>query len=251
MEIYGIIGEKLIHSSSPAFFQDKFQKLNIDADYIPFELSDIADLPELIQSQKNLIGLNVTIPFKESVIPYLDFLSPEAEATGAVNTIKIIRAAGKTKLHGYNTDVIGFKDSVELLISGKKGLKALILGTGGSAKSVAFVLQNLGIHYQMVSREPKAKAKELSYVTIDANILYDHLLIINTTPLGMFPNIDSAPDIPYHFLSGHHFLYDLIYNPSETLFLKKGKKKKAIVQNGLNMLHIQAEESWKIWQDIN
>jgi len=247
MEIYGIIGKKLDHSFSPEYFQEKFRKFNLLAEYKKFELGSVEELHVLVQSQNELIGLNVTIPFKERVLPQLDFLSPEAEVIGAVNTIKIIRDAGKIKMHGFNTDVIGFNDSLKPLISGRQNLKALILGTGGSAKSVAFVLQNLGIHYQLVSCEPKEK--ELSYASLDNNILADHLLIINTTPLGMFPNVDSAPDIPYHFLTGHHFLFDLIYNPSETLFLKEGKKKNAIVQNGLNMLHIQAEESWKIWQE--
>ena len=249
MEIYGIIGKKLIHSFSPSYFKDKFRDLNIDAEYIPFELSDIEDFPELIQSQSDLIGLNVTVPFKKSVVKYLDFLSPKAAATGAVNTIKIYRDGGKTKLYGYNTDVIGFRNSLETLVYGKKNLKALVLGTGGSASSVAFVLQNIGIQYQLVSREPGIT--ELSYAALDANILSDYLLIINTTPLGMLPDVESAPDIPYHFLTGHHILYDLIYNPSETVFLKKGKKKNATVQNGLKMLHIQAEESWKIWQNIS
>jgi len=247
MEIYGIIGKKLDHSFSPEYFQEKFRKFNLVAEYKKFELGNVEELHVLVQSQNDLIGLNVTIPFKERVLPQLDFLSPEAEVIGAVNTIKIIRDAGKIKMHGFNTDVIGFNDSLKPLISGRQNLKALILGTGGSAKSVAFVLQNLGIHYQLVSREPKEK--ELSYAALDNNILADHLLIINTTPCGMFPDVDTVPDIPYHFLTEHHILFELIYNPSETLFMKAGKKKNAIVQNGLNMLHIQAEESWKIWQE--
>lgn len=247
MEIYGIIGNKLDHSFSPNYFWNKFRKLGIEADYLKFELNEIAELPLLISDVKNLSGLNVTVPFKEKVIPFIDDLSDDAQSVGAVNTLKILRLTDGVKIKGYNTDVIGFRKTLDPLILKRKNLQALVLGSGGSAKAVAYVLMQLDIPYQLVSRKPGNA--QLSYASLNQKIVSEHKLIINTTPCGMFPDIHTFPDIPYHFLTRKHVLYDLVYNPEMSQFLLKGQKQNVIVENGLKMLYVQAEASWKIWQN--
>jgi len=238
---FGLIGEKLTHSFSKNYFTEKFEKETIsDAIYQNFELNNIEQFIGLINLNSNIVGLNVTIPFKESVIPFLDKLSKDAQKIGAVNTIQFLN--GKTI--GHNTDVIGFEKSLLPLLKNHHQ-NALILGTGGAAKAVQFVLEKLNISFKYVSRK---KAKEhLLYTDLNEEIIEKYTLIINTTPLGMFPKIDNLPNLPYQFISKKHLVYDLIYNPLETAFLQKAKAQGATIKNGLEMLQIQAEESWKIW----
>jgi shikimate dehydrogenase len=238
---FGLIGYPLSHSFSKNYFAEKFlhEKLH-DCQYQNFPLTDIGQLHHLIQQEKNLVGLNVTIPYKEAVIPLLTELDEAAKNIGAVNTIKF----SSGKMIGYNTDYIGLLRSLKPLLQPHHEY-ALILGTGGSSKAVQYVLSLLNITYTFVSRTKTTNT--LLYAEVDKNIIEDTTLIINTTPLGMFPDINIAPEIPYTFLSEKHLLFDLIYNPAETLFLQKGKQQDATIMNGLTMLQIQAEESWKIW----
>lgn len=243
MKQLGLIGYPLSHSFSKKYFSKKFIEENIEGfHYELFPIERIEDLPELIKNQPNLIGLNVTIPYKQQVIPYMDSLSDAAKAIGAVNTI-IVRDG---KLTGDNSDVYGFEVSLKKELQSHHK-KALILGTGGAAKAVAYVLKKLGITFKYVSRKPSEG--QLSYKDLNKQIIHEYPVIINTTPLGMSPNIDSCPDIPYDFIDEKSLLYDLVYNPLETLFLKKGKDSGATIINGLEMLHLQAEKSWQIWND--
>ncbi len=245
MKYYGLIGQEIGHSFSPAYFAQKFDKEGIfDAHYHCYPLASIQDFSKLLKQQPLLSGLNVTIPYKTAIIPYLDCISPQAKAVGAVNTI----AFDKGQLIGHNTDVFGFESSLtNTLLPHHKGCKALILGTGGASKAVQYVCQRLNIGYQLVSR---TKGKNLiQYASIDANILSQHLLIINTSPLGMHPNTSSYPLLPYTALSTKHLLYDLVYNPSITTFMQKGIDIGATVTNGLKMLELQADKSWEIWQN--
>jgi len=221
----------------------KFLNENIPGcDYINFPIKNISEFPSLISENPDLYGLNVTIPYKEQVIPFLNETDPESGEVGAVNTIKITRKGKRYFLKGYNTDIYGFSTALNEIIT-KTPERALILGTGGASKAIAYSLKNMGIQYQFVSR----KKGYLSYKEINNVIMNDHKLIINTTPLGTFPEPDSCPDIPYSFITQEHILFDLVYNPSLTLFLLKGKEQGAIISNGLRMLHLQAEKSWEIW----
>jgi shikimate dehydrogenase len=213
--------------------------------YENFPLESMQELPSLISGNHQLFGLNVTIPYKELVLPFLNKVEKEAENVGAVNTIKIIRDSGIVSLIGFNTDIFGFRKSL-LDFWDKKKTKALVLGSGGASKAVLYVLQELGIETHIASRKKKGKGM-ISYHELDNNFISEHKLIINTTPVGMFPQTDDYPEIPYDAVTGEHFLFDLIYNPEETKFLKTGKNKGAHIQNGLQMLVEQAEESWKIW----
>ena len=236
MKIYGLIGTQLTHSFSKAYFKKKFEKEKItDAKYINFEISDINNLDYIIKKYKPS-GLNITIPFKEAVIPKLDYLSQEAEQIGAVDTINFLN----NKLIGHNTDVIGFKNSITPFL--KKNDSALILGNGGSAKAVKFALRQLNVHYQTVNRNSK-----FDYTDLKEKDILKNRVIINTTPLGLYPKIHQHPIIPYNAINSNHLLYDLIYNPHETVFLKYGKNKNAQIKNGCEMLEIQAEKSWDIW----
>ncbi|MFC2097130.1 shikimate dehydrogenase family protein [Bacteroidota bacterium] len=245
MKVYGLIGEKLSHSFSEQYFSQKFEKEKIsDCRYKLFPLLQINDFAKLIEEEKQLIGLNVTIPYKESIIPFLDELDPVSEEIAAVNTIKIKRINNQTKLIGYNTDVFGFKKSIEK-ISGNRYRSALVLGTGGASKAICFVLKKLGINYYQVSRNRSGKI--ITYSDIDKTLIINSPLIINCTPLGMFPDIDSSPPLPYDFIGKGHILYDLVYNPANTKFLSQGEKRGAICFNGHKMLVYQAEESWRIW----
>lgn len=244
--LYGLIGKKLSHSFSPAYFKEKFKALGLDADYHLFELNDTSRLLELLKKFPSLKGLNVTVPYKVDVLPLMNELDEISTQTKSINTIQISRRKNKTYLKGFNTDVIGFEQSLLPLIQKQKVRKALILGTGGSARSVTFVLKKLGIEFLQVSRNPVEK-HQITYAQITKNIINEHRLVIQTTPVGMFPQEDDAPTIPYQFLNKNHLLYDLIYNPLETKFLTLGKKNGARTYNGMRMLEIQAEASWNIW----
>lgn len=244
MRLFGLIGYPLGHSFSLPYFTKKFAELKIDAEYRNFPLERIGDFKELVKGEPGLVGLNVTIPYKQEVIPYLDALDPVARSVGAVNTIFFCRKQGRLSLLGYNSDVSGFERSL------KEHLKdhhkqALVLGTGGSSKAVEFVLTRLGIDYRMVSRS-RGELK-LAYDELDASIVESHKLIINTTPLGMYPNADTCPPIPYEALGSGHLLFDLVYNPEVTRFLSMGKQQDADIVNGSDMLVYQAEASWEIW----
>lgn len=242
--MYGLIGKKISHSFSADFFNKKFANEGINESYNLFPLPSIEELTALLDLHPDLKGLNVTIPYKEQVIPFLDDLSDEAKGMGAVNVIKITYENGKRHLKGFNSDAIGFKESVIPLLNDKIK-KALVLGTGGASKAVAFVLKSLGIEVLFVSRTPDKS--QISYEDLTPEIIKDHLLIVNTTPLGMFPEINASPSIPYHLLTPQHICYDVIYNPSETEFLKKAASMGATVKNGLEMLRLQAIGAWEIW----
>ncbi len=245
MRLFGLIGYPLSHSFSQKFFEEKFKKENItDAVYQNFPIRSIQDIDELVQAHENLCGLNVTAPYKEVIIPYLDAVEASAEQIGAVNVVKIDRSRGKAKLIGYNTDFFGFQASLQKQIA-PEIKSALILGTGGAAKAVAFALKNLGIIYRYVSG---SKKDALLYKDVTKKDMQGNLLIVNATPVGMFPDVHQKPDIPYEYISEKHHLFDLIYNPPETLFLQAGKQVRARVQNGLEMLHLQAEKAWDIFQ---
>lgn len=257
MKKFGLIGYPLKHSFSKQYFTEKFEKLGLnDCEYNLYPLPSISDLPELLKKEPLLCGLNVTIPHKIGVMYYLDKVSPEAKEVDAVNCIKIKKAnqleslfcgevsLKKVQLEGHNTDVYGFRNSLEPLLK-KRHKKALVLGNGGAARAVFHVLKSLEIEYHVVSR--RANPKQYSYGQLNKEIISQHKLIINTTPLGTFPDVDSAPEIPYEFLTKDHLLYDLVYNPAETAFMKKGIEHGATVKNGLEMLHLQAERNWEIW----
>lgn len=246
MDKYGLIGYPLKHSFSISYFNEKFQSENIDAEYVNFEIPSIEDFMEVVEENPNLRGLNVTIPYKEQVIPYLDELDKDTAKIGAVNVIKIIpQGKGDVKLVGYNSDIVGFTRSIEPLLQSHH-VKALILGTGGASKAVFHGLANLGIKATFVSRTKKSN-DILTYQELTPEIMQEHTVIVNTTPLGMYPNVDACPDIPYDQLTPNHLLYDLLYNPHETLFMKKGMERGATVKNGLEMLLLQAFVSWEIW----
>ena len=242
--MYGLIGEKIGHSFSAVFFNEKFKRENIDECYRLFPLPSINDFPSLLKEYPNLKGLNVTIPYKQQIIPFLNDLSDEAREIGAVNVIKIKNIEGKINLKGYNSDSIGFMESL-LPILGPNIKNALVLGTGGASKAVAYVLNKLGIKVTFVSRNPTNEV--LGYDQLNKKIISENKLIVNTTPLGMYPEISQFPPIPYHELTGEHICYDVIYNPDETEFLKKSKVMGAKVKNGIEMLHLQALAAWDIW----
>ncbi len=249
MKKFGLIGFPLKHSFSAKYFREKFIKEQIkDVAYDLFPLENLSDFQQLIKTTPELKGLNVTIPFKEKIIPFLDEIDEISKEIGAVNCIKISYLNQKNiYLKGFNTDAIGFEKSIKTQLK-PYHKHALILGNGGSSKAVAYVLKKLNINYLVVTRNP-AGPNQMLYHEIDNNIIKKHLLIINTTSLGMFPNISSFPDIPYQNINNKHLLYDLVYNPEETIFLNKGKTCGAQVKNGLSMLYFQAEESWKIWNN--
>jgi shikimate dehydrogenase len=249
VKTFGLIGKSLQHSFSPGYFKKKFDKEKItDCDYKLFQIDTIEKFPQIILENKNLAGLNVTIPYKQLIMPYLNSLDEHAKKIGAVNTIKFTYNKNKTILTGFNTDFLGFKDSIKPLIP-NFNLNALILGTGGSSLAVAYSLDLMGIKYKFVSQSPINK-EILSYNDLSEETIKSNQLIINTTPLGMFPNLENQPDIPYQHITSNHILFDLIYNPLETNFLKLGRNAGAQTKNGLEMLGLQAEYSWKIWNDL-
>lgn len=257
MKKFGLIGFPLKHSFSKKYFTEKFEELGIkDCEYNLYAIPHISDLPDLLKQEPQLCGLNVTIPHKIGVMFYLNKISPEAREVDAVNCIKIRKinqlesffcgevSMNEVELEGYNTDVYGFEESLKPLIK-KHHTKALVLGNGGAARAVFYVLKSMEIEYSVVSR--RANPKQYSYEQLNKRIIDNHTLIINTTPLGTYPNVDEAPDIPYEYLSSRHLLYDLVYNPEETKFLKMGMDKGAATKNGLEMLYLQAEKNWEIW----
>ena len=246
MKCFGLIGFPLTHSFSVQYFSEKFERERIaDCSYANYPIENIGLLPQLIAGNADLAGLNVTIPYKEQVIPYLDEVDDEIALIGAVNTLKITRYSGRIHLKGYNTDAYGFSASLKPYLK-EHYRKALILGTGGASKAVAFVLAGLGFEIRYVSRNPRNN-KQISYAELTPDIVRGARVIVNTSPVGMYPDVDSCPAIPYDALTPDHVLYDLVYNPPETRFMALGKKKGAKVINGLQMLHLQAERSWKIW----
>lgn len=246
-KVYGLIGFPLGHSFSKNYFNDKFAAEGIDAEYVNFEIPDIGDLMEVFAENPNLAGLNVTIPYKQQVIPYMDEMDAEAAEIGAVNVIKIIRDARDPEdvtLKGYNSDVIGFRDSMRPLLTPAR-TKALILGTGGASKAVAYGLATMGVESKFVSRS--YGKGDLTYGQLTPAIISEHKIIVNTTPVGMYPHTDECPDIPYDALTPEHLLYDLLYNPDVTLFMAKGAEHGAETKNGLEMLLLQAFAAWTIW----
>lgn len=246
MKKYGIIGYPLGHSFSPEYFNEKFRNEGIDAVYEKYELPVITDLQGILDYTPELCGFNVTIPYKEKVMSYLDTISDEARTIGAVNVVKVTRKANGTKpyLEGYNSDVEGFIRSIRPLLT-EHHRKALILGTGGASKAVNYGLQKLGLETLLVSR--KQKNGTIQYEQITEEIINEYTVIVNCTPCGMSPNFDECVSLPYEKISNKHLLYDLIYNPDETLFLKKGRMQGAKTKNGLEMLLLQAQVGWEIW----
>ncbi len=248
---YGLIGYPLSHSFSQRYFSEKFADNGLTNYYYEnFPIQSIEELMPLIEKNPDLQGFNVTVPYKERVIPYTQELDELARQVGAVNTVQILRENGQMLLKGYNTDVYGFSSSLSEWFSEHDAAippKALILGTGGASKAVIASLQRMSVEIHLISRNP-GKNVYKTYQELNAEDMETHHLIVNTTPVGMFPNVQEAPDIPYQYLDQRHFLYDLIYNPEETNFLQEGKKRGASTHNGEKMLHLQAEKAWEIWR---
>lgn len=244
MDKYGLIGYPLVHSFSISYFNQKFIDEKIDAVYENFEIPTIDLLPEVIDSNPDLRGLNVTIPYKQKVMPFLDAISQEAMAIGAVNVIKVTREGGKSRLKGYNSDVIGFTKSIESMLE-KFHKKALILGTGGASKAVDYGLKSLGLETVFVSRYQRPGT--IQYEDITPDIIKEYNVIVNCTPCGMYPHTEECPKLPYEAMDNRTILYDLIYNPDTTLFIKKGAEHGANTKNGLEMLLLQAFASWDFW----
>lgn len=245
-KLYGLIGYPLGHSFSMDFFNEKFASENINAEYMNFEIDDIGKIMEVIAEYPNLCGLNVTIPYKEQVIPYLTAIDEGAKTIGAVNVIKITRGKkdNEVQLKGYNSDAIGFLESIKPLLK-PHHQKAMVLGTGGAAKAVTFALEQLSMEVMHVSRQKSAFTH--TYDELTKAMVAEHQVIVNTTPLGMFPNVDKCPDFPYRFLTRKHLCYDLVYNPDVTLFMKNSAKAGAEVKNGTEMLLLQAFKAYDIW----
>lgn len=247
MHIYGLIGYPLGHSFSKKFFTEKFEKEGLsDYQYLNFELESITQFPSIFKQYPTIEGLNCTIPYKQSIIEYLDEIDEETKLVGAVNTIKPIKTAEGIKLKGYNTDIIGFERALKPMLK-ENHKKALILGTGGASKAIKHILTKLGIDFISASIEKELFDKEIRYSEIDKAMIEERLILINATPLGTFPKVETCPDIPYTYLTKEHVLFDLVYNPEMTTFMKKGIEKGATVKNGLEMLHGQALAAWEIW----
>ena len=242
MNRLGLIGKDISYSFSRGYFATKFEEQNLPFTYENFDLQHISEFKQLFIKDHNIVGFNVTIPYKEDIIPYLDSLNKKARKIGAVNTITINK---KGHLKGYNTDCYGFKKSIKPFLK-PHHKKALILGTGGASKAIAYTLKRLGIKFEYVSRTKKTGVK-FTYEILTSEILNTYTIIINSTPIGTHPNVDESPNIPYDGITNKHFLFDVIYNPSETKFLKIGKSKGAETCNGLKMLEYQAEKAWEIW----
>lgn len=247
MKRYGLIGYPLGHSFSQKYFTEKFDRECVDARYDLFPLESINELPGLIHDTEGLAGFNVTIPYKQDVIQFLDEMDDQAREIGAVNVVKITRQVnGAYRLKGFNSDAYGFTESIRPML-GPSHKRALVLGSGGASKAVIFSLRRLGVEPVVVSRRPSAGM--LTYAAIDKEILMNYTVIVNASPVGMSPIIDVCPDIPYEFLTPRHVCFDLVYNPEETLFLQKASAAGAAVKNGLEMLHLQAEGAWKYWNE--
>lgn len=245
MDKYGLIGYPLGHSFSISYFNQKFADEGINAKYENFEIPSIDILPEVLDKNPELKGLNVTIPYKEKVIPFLDSVAPEARAIGAVNVIRVTHEKNNIILKGYNSDVIGFTQSIEPMIDKKLHKKALILGTGGASKAINFGLKSLGIEPIFVSRYVRENA--ITYQQVTSEVVKEYNVIVNCTPVGMYPHTEECPQLPYEAMDNHTILYDLIYNPDQTLFMRKGAQYGADVKNGLEMLLLQAFASWEFW----
>ena len=239
----GLIGKSLSHSFSKKYFEDKFLKENYTGSFKNFELNTISELPDVLKQNPNLNGLSVTVPYKEQIIPFIDELSIEAKEIGAVNCVSFLNGKG----YGYNTDVYGFKTSIKPFLEPKHN-KALIFGTGGSSKAVAYALKQIGVDcFFVTSLEYKKTPNTFFYYELSPIIFSQFLLLVNCTPVGMFPETSVALPIPFSYVTENHLAYDLIYNPAETVFLRNCKEKGAVTLNGLSMLHLQAEKSWEIW----
>ncbi|WP_334059054.1 shikimate dehydrogenase family protein [Polaribacter sp. P097] len=242
-KLFGLLGRDISYSFSRGYFTKKFTALNLEHhSYVNFDIPKIEDFPSIIENNESIKGINVTIPYKEEVMAYLDKIDKTAKEIGAVNTIKITK---RGNLKGYNSDVVGFEKSIVPLLE-KHHKKALILGTGGASKAIAYALKLNNIKYKFVSRNPKTK-KQISYNDLSQEIMQDYTIIVNSTPLGTSPDVDKFPAIPYQFITSKHLLYDLIYNPEVSKFLANGKANGAKIKNGFEMLELQAEESWRIW----
>ena len=254
MQQYGLIGHPLGHSFSAAFFAEKFAREHIDARYENFDLAEVNDLRDWVSTHPELVGFNVTIPHKQAVVPQLDSLSPEAEAVGAVNVVRVRRTdGGGLRLEGHNSDLLGFTRSIAPLLC-PHHRRALVLGTGGASKAVVVGLRRLGVAPTYVSRRAASPlpvdgvpVPVITYAELSAPVLAAHTVIVNASPVGMAPAVENAPDLPYGALTSTHLLYDLIYNPAETRFLHEGKLRGCTVKNGLEMLHLQALEAWDFW----
>jgi len=247
MKTYGLIGYPLAQSFSQKYFTAKFENEHINARFLNFEIPSVDELPQLLDRHPYIAGFSVTIPHKENVFKYLNQLDDSARLIGAANVIKVVWHGNKPSLIGYNTDLIGFSESLKPMLKPHHN-KALILGTGGAAKAIAHAFDLMGIERKYVSRTP-ADESTYSYTQLDEHILNDYTIIVNCTPLGMFPNNNTCPDIPYHLISDKHLLYDLTYNPEITLFMQKGLDNGSTAKNGLEMLHLQAEAAWRIWNE--
>jgi shikimate dehydrogenase len=247
MKTYGLIGYRLGHSFSRHFFTEKFERENCsDCQYVNFELDKIDEFPGIFERGMTICGLNCTIPYKQQIMQFMDEIDAEAAEIGAVNTVKIIDQNGKRILKGFNTDLYGFENSLRPML-GEKHKKALILGTGGASKAIQYSFERLKISYLSATTKPCPGTNEINYHALDQQLMNEFLIVVNATPLGTSPNVDTCPDIPYPFISTDHVLFDLVYNPEETLFLKKGRMQGAQTKNGLEMLHLQALKSWEIW----
>lgn len=246
MDKYGLIGFPLGHSFSKNYFNEKFESEGINAEYINFEIPSISELKAVLVTNPELKGMNVTIPYKQQVIPYLNEITKEAKEIGAVNVIKVTRKGDKVYLKGYNSDVVGFTESIKPMLESCHK-KALILGTGGASKAVEYGLKSLGIETKYVSRTKKNG--QFTYEDITPEVVKEYNVIVNCTPLGMYPNVDECPKLPYEAMDSHNLLYDLIYNPDETTFLSRGKAHGALTKNGLEMLLLQAFVSWEFWHE--
>lgn len=245
MNFYGIIGQHLTHSFSKEYFDKKIKLQGNSATYTVFELSGISCFSDFMEKHSNLSGLNVTLPYKKSIMFFLDEIDTEAEKIGAVNVIKFYQENGTHKAKGFNTDVYGFEQSIKPLLHSEHQ-SALILGNGGASKAVQFVFDKFNIKYQLVSRH-KSNSNILLYNELTKDVVSRNLVVVNTTPLGMYPKEDGIPDFPFQFLTSHHLCYDLIYNPEKTKFLELSQSQGASIKNGLEMLHLQADKSWEIW----
>ena len=246
MKLYGLIGYPLGHSFSKQYFTEKFERENLSGCFFEaFPIKSIDEFRDLLTANPALIGLGVTIPYKEQVLQFVDELSEEVKYIGATNSIKI----SNNKLVAYNTDIIGFEQSFKKELQ-PWNIKALVLGTGGASKAVQYVLQKLGIPFLVVTRNALLKDGYIQYAAMDDEIMQEYNVIVNCTPVGMYPSENAAPEIPYNLITKQHYLYDLVYKPAKTLFMKKGEEMGAVTQNGYEMLLIQAEASWKIWNDL-